>query len=129
VRLYFDTDPAWIEALQAWGASDPRVGAIWVFGSRARGVRTPKEVLPLVPDLDVGYALTGGDEGECLAYAMFEGGRARERLQALIAAPLDFQYADPATDTRVWPAILDHGVLIYQRNDQGKAGHTQISAP
>lgn len=118
MRLYFDTDPAWIGALQAWGASDPRVAAIWVFGSRARGVRMPKEAPPLVPDLDVGYTLTGDDEGERLAYAMFECGRARERLQALIAAPLDFQYADPATDTRVWPAILDHGVLIYQCNDR-----------
>ena len=115
MNFHFETRPEWIEALRTWGGRDPRVAAIWIFGSRAKGVRTPKEAPAPIPDLDVGYTLTGHDAGERLAYAMFEGGRANEQLQAVISAPLDLQYADPATDARVWPAILDHGVLIYRR--------------
>lgn len=114
MKLYFDTDPAWIEALQAWGASDPRVAAIWIFGSRARGVRTLKDSPPPFPDLDVGFTLTLTDD-DADEFAYEELGWVRERLQAVIPVKLDLQLADTATDARVWPAIIDHGVLIYER--------------
>jgi predicted nucleotidyltransferase len=115
LRFFFDTPPGWIEALQNWAASDPRVAEVWVFGSRAKGQRTPKDAPDPVPDLDVGYTLTGEDQGERLAYAICEVGRARKRLQALMSVRLDLQYAEPETDARVWPAILDHGIKIYSK--------------
>lgn len=92
--FHFDTHPAWIEVIRAWAAADGRVAGVWVFGSRARGTRTPKPDAPLIPDLDVGYTLTGRDEGERLAYSIFEVGRARRQLQTQIPVPLDLQYAD-----------------------------------
>lgn len=117
MNFHFDTRPEWIEAIRGWAVADRRVAGVWVFGSRARGSRTPKPDAAPIPDLDIGYTLTGQDGGERLAYAMFEVGRARTRLQAQIPVPLDLQYADPGEDERVWPAILDHGVLIYESAD------------
>ena len=116
MKLFFDTQSEWIEALQRWAKSDPNVEAVWVFGSRAKGYRTTKEAPEPVPDLDIGYTLAGEDEGERIAYAIFEVERAREMLQAKISVRLDLQLADPA-DARVWPAILDHGVQIYSKKE------------
>lgn len=112
MELFFETRSEWIEVLRRWANSDPNIAGVWVFGSRATGYRRAKEAPDPLPDLDVGYTLTGQNEGERIAYAIFEIGRVRELLQAQISVRLDLQHAEP-TDARVWPAILEHGVQIY----------------
>lgn len=115
-RLHFETQPQWLAAVRAWAASVPGVERVWVFGSRASGVRSPKPEAPPVPDLDLAYILTGGEPGESLAQSMFEGEGWRGLLQAAIPVPVDLQMACPDTDQRVWPAVVEHGVLIYTRD-------------
>lgn len=96
---------------------------MWVFGSRARGVRTPKDDAPPVPDLDLAYTLAGGEPGELLGLSICEGIAWRERLQGAITVAVDLQMANPDSDSRVWPAVLDHGVLIYERDGPADQQH------
>ena len=117
--LFFDTEPAWIEAIRAWACSEPRIVCAWVFGSRATGERTPKENPDAVPDLDVGFLiepLAGEAESESLGYVIFAKPRWAAQLAAIPVA-VDLQLAEPATDERVWPAIVRDGVLIYERGE------------
>jgi predicted nucleotidyltransferase len=113
---YFDTAPAWTEAIRAWAASEPRITRVWVFGSRATGSRTPKESPDPVPDLDVGYTVapkaTDAEESP-FTFAMFSEDRWLVRLRAAIPVKVDLQFADP-DDVVVWPAIEREGVLIYE---------------
>jgi len=117
--LFFETPQDWIEAVQAWAASEARITRVWVFGSRATGLRTPKEAPDLVPDLDLGFLvepLPGEELGEAIAYAMFNKAWWTERLGTVIPVKVDLRLAQPKTDLRVWPAIKDRGVLIFQRD-------------
>ncbi|WP_156320399.1 hypothetical protein [Brevundimonas sp. AAP58] len=116
MSLHFDTDPGWIEAIREWAAAEDRIHRVWIFGSRATGKRTLKPNPSPVPDLDVGYVLTGADDGERLGYAICGPARWRELLAERITVPVDLQYAEPDLDERVWPAIVDHGILIYSRD-------------
>lgn len=120
-ELFFDTPPHWLDTIRAWAESVPEVEQVWIFGSRARGVRSPKENPPPVPDLDVAYTLTGDEPGALLALSVGDGEEWRERLQAAIPVRLDLQMA-AADDARVWPAVEDHGVLIYSRTPRPLAG-------
>lgn len=113
VRLHFDTQESWLQVIRDWAATVPEVQRVWVFGSRATGRRRSKGDAPPVPDLDIAYTLTGGEPGELLAQAMFEGEGWRAGLQAAIPVSVDLQMACPHSDLRVWPAVVAHGVLIY----------------
>lgn len=112
--MYFDTDPTWVATLQEWAASESRIDRVWVFGSRVTGVRTPKDDPPAEPDLDVAYTLTGDDAGERLAYSIFREEGWSRALQKAIAAAVDLQFAE-LDDVCVWPAVKEHGQLIYER--------------
>jgi predicted nucleotidyltransferase len=117
--LFFDTEPAWIEAIRAWACSEPRIVRAWVFGSRATGERTPKDNPDPVPDLDVGFLIepkAGETESEALGYVISAKPGWAARL-ASIPVTVDLQLAEPATDERVWPAIEREGVLIYERGE------------
>lgn len=113
--LYFNTPAEWVESVTKWAASIPEIENVWVFGSRATGVRSYKEKPPPLPDFDLAYTLTGDEPGALLALSICEGGKWREHLQAEIPVPVDLQMANPESDERVWPAVLDHGVAIYSR--------------
>ncbi|WP_396595064.1 hypothetical protein [Brevundimonas sp. R86498] len=115
MQLHFDTDPMWIEAVRDWAVSDQRIDRVWVFGSRATGRRTVKPNPSPIPDLDVGYVLTGDSEGDMLGYAICMAGRWRAFLAQRISVPVDLQFAEPNSDERVWPAIRQHGILVYRR--------------
>ncbi|WP_300291291.1 hypothetical protein [Brevundimonas sp.] len=65
--------------------------------------------------MDIGYVLSGEDEGERLGYAICKTSQWRSRLSKAIPVPVDLQFAEPDHDQRVWPAIREHGVLIYQQ--------------
>jgi predicted nucleotidyltransferase len=103
LALHFNTDPRWVEAICDWAATDDRIDRVWISGSRATGRRTPKPNPPPVPDLDVGYVLTGSEDGERLGYAICMAARWRELLAQHITVPVDLQYAEPDHDERVWP--------------------------
>ena len=112
--LHFDTPLEWLNVIARWAESVPEVDRVWIFGSRAKGVRSPKEKPSPIPDLDLAYTMAGDEPGALLALSICEGAEWLERLQADISVPVDLQMADPE-DARVWPAVLDHGVLVYSR--------------
>ena len=115
VTLHFDTRPEWIDVIREWAASDDRISQVWVFGSRATGRRSAKPNASPVPDLDIGYVLSGTSEGDRLAYDICMRHQWRELLAERIAVTIDLQYADKDIDRIVWPAIEDHGVLVFSR--------------
>lgn len=114
--LYFDTDPAWLETIRTWALRTVDVDRVWVFGSRATGVRRPKAAPSAVPDLDVAYTLRGSDPGSLFGLACAEGSCWQAMLQRRIPIPVQLEFADPE-DKYVWPAVQAHGVLIYSALD------------
>jgi predicted nucleotidyltransferase len=113
MTLHFDTKPEWIDTLRSWAASEAMIMRVWLFGSRVTGRRRNKAQVDPTPDLDVAYEMTGAESGELLAHSIFEIDRWRQRL-AEIPVPVDLQLAD-RSDLVVWPAVLDHGRLIFER--------------
>ncbi|MFZ0100633.1 MAG: nucleotidyltransferase domain-containing protein, partial [Gemmobacter sp.] len=86
----------------------------WVFGSRAKGGTR------LDSDLDVGVRLAPSD-GKILAEWIFSSREWRCQLNELVdgGPRIDLQLADPVYSADiVWPAILDHGILIYETGNK-----------
>jgi hypothetical protein len=112
--LYFDTPTELLSSVQAWAERTPEVAQVWVYGSRVTGVRRPKAAPSPVPDLDIAYTLQGDEPGALLALAMEEGDNWRSALQGSIPVDLDLQLAH-SDDRYVWPAVISHGLLIFDR--------------
>jgi len=53
-HLFFDTPKEWLDVIRAWAGTVPQVERVWIIGSRATGIRRPKDDPPPVPDLDIG---------------------------------------------------------------------------
>jgi predicted nucleotidyltransferase len=102
-------EPGWRERVAQWAAGKERIHELHLFGSRAKGDHVDES------DVDLAYVLTGSDPGEVLAYSMFECGDWAAELEALIGAEVHLEFADPATDMVVWPAVREHGQLIYRK--------------
>jgi predicted nucleotidyltransferase len=99
----------WRQTAAKWAAGKERIHELHLFGSRAKGDHVEES------DVDLAYVLTGSDPGEVLAYSMFECGSWAAELQALIGAEVHLELADPLTDMVVWPAVREHGQLIYRK--------------
>jgi hypothetical protein len=111
--LHFDTPREWLSVVRAWAERTPEVAQVWVYGSRVTGVRHAKPAGGQ-PDLDVAYTLQGDETGALLALAMQEGDDWKRSFESAIPVPVDLQLAQ-VDDRIVWPAVLDHGVLIFDR--------------
>lgn len=111
--LHFDTDQAWLDAICAWAAQVPEVERVWLFGSRVTGVRRAKPDPGPIPDLDIAYTLRGSDPGSLLGLAIIDGKKWSAWLQHRIPVPVQLELAAPE-DEKVWPAVREHGVLIYE---------------
>jgi len=118
--LHFDTDPRWLEILQAWAAAEPRVVRVWIFGSRATGERRSKPEAATAPDLDVAYDLVQVLPDETPYSAAFYRDKGwKAALQKQLPVVLDLQYAmtdDPDAKVPAW--VKEHGVLIYEDLDK-----------
>lgn len=87
-----------------------------LFGSRAKGTFIPDS------DVDLAYVLTGSDLGEVLAYSMFEACDWENELRLLLGFHVELHMADPATGNVVWPAVLEHGQLVFRKIGYQPAG-------
>lgn len=89
-----------------WAAAKPDVKAAYLYGSRVKGTESPSS------DIDVAIVLDGDDEG--FANWICGAGDMRSALSPLLPVPLDLQMMHSG-DAIVMPAVLDHGVLVYER--------------
>ena len=105
----------WRELAARWAAGKERIHELHLFGSRAKGTHHEGS------DVDLAYLLTGDEPGERLAYSICECRDWARELEALISATVQLELADPLTDKRVWPAVREHGQLIYR-----KAGYLPV---
>ena len=99
-----------IAKVTGWLSSVPSVTRAWGFGSRAKGNFKPDS------DLDIAVSLRPGD-GKILAEWIFNGDVWASQINELVGGNprIDLQLADEELlNGVVWPAILDHGVLIYE---------------
>jgi hypothetical protein len=121
-QMHFGIDPAWLTALRAWAADEPRVVRVWIFGSRATGQRRSKPDAPPEPDLDVAYELVQVHPDETpYTAAFFRDKHWKAALQAQLPVVLDLQYAmtdDPEAKVPAW--VADHGMLIYEDLSKGR---------
>ena len=99
----------WRDLAAKWAAGKERIHELHLFGSRAKGGFVEES------DVDLAYVLTGSDPGEVLAYSICECGGWEAELQALTGFRVQLEMADRAGDTVVWPAVRDHGQLIYRK--------------
>ena len=105
----------WLDAIVEWGRKRESVKRIWLFGSRAKGISTQTS------DLDIAVELNP-DDGECLAEWVLNAKKWKQEIQEVVgdAPVIDLQFVDEVTDDIVWPAVQDHGRLLFDRNHSGK---------
>src|SRR5690348_1567875 len=101
----------WIAKIQDWARHHDRIAAVYLFGSRAKGLHRPDS------DVDLAVLIDGSDPDERDAYGICVAALWRAEIVGLLPLPIDFIFAHPETDTRVWPAVLDHGVKLYPPQD------------
>jgi predicted nucleotidyltransferase len=104
-------EPGWRHRAAAWAAGKERIHELHLFGSRAKGDHAEES------DVDLAYVLTGSDRGEVLAFSICECTGWERELQEVIGAPVQLEFAEPLTDMVVWPAVREHGQLIYRKPD------------
>jgi hypothetical protein len=89
---------------------------VWIFGSRATGLRRRKDEPITEPDLDIAYEFTQvlPDETPYTA-AFFREETWNVALQSKIPVVVDLQYSnDQSDDAKVPQWVAAHGVLIYE---------------
>lgn len=99
--------PEWLEIIRSWARAEPHVLRVWVFGSRAKGTHRSDS------DLDIAYTIAEEPDSIDFGTAICLGRGWREALQSQLPVTLQLEYAEPDQEV-VWPAVQDHGVLIYE---------------
>lgn len=100
--------PEWVEAIASWAAADPRILAVYLYGSRVRGTHRPDS------DLDVAVILNGDEDDTAENYWFSDGGRIADELAALVPVEVHLEPAF-AEDERVMPAVRAYGVCAYRQ--------------
>jgi len=98
----------WIEAINCWAADQPRMLAVYVFGSRAKGTHRPDS------DIDLAVVMDGETEGEQHANWIFIESESRSTRQLILPVHTDIHVALESNKT-VMPAVVDHGIKVYER--------------
>ena len=109
--------PEWRDAIIRMAHAEIQVRRVWLFGSRIKGKRRPKPAPYPIPDLDIAVELDLEVPGRWLSNAALAARLATipvaVHLQTTNAGKVD----RPDDHERyVWPAVLDHGELIYDRD-------------
>ncbi|MBV2146757.1 nucleotidyltransferase domain-containing protein [Sphingobium sp. AS12] len=97
-----------VAAIRDWAESEPLILQAYVFGSRAKGVHRAES------DIDLAIKVYGATVGEALANGIFEKGRWLSDLQARLPMTVDLQPMQD-DDIVVTPAVIDHGILVFDR--------------
>lgn len=98
----------WIRALIRWATQNESVASAYVYGSRVKGGHRPDS------DLDFAICLNGSGE-DSFSVWIYEAKAWREELAKLLPVSVHLEMA-LEDDTTVWPAVQEHGILIYSRS-------------
>lgn len=100
---------SWRNDARAWAAGKERIHELHLFGSRAKGDHVAES------DADLACVLTGSNPSEVDDYAINECGDWERQLRDIIGVAVQLEIADPFHDTVVWPAVREHGQLLYRK--------------
>ena len=102
----------WKRTICDWARANHYIESIYIFGSRAKGDHNQNS------DLDLGVIVKSSKSQSAFGVWCALAERWSEELQSLLPVQLDFQIgnADISTDV-VGPAIADHGIKIYGRDE------------
>lgn len=114
VKTYFDTDPIWLEQLREWAREETIITALWLFGSRASGVRRSKSNTSAIPDLDIAFEVEG-DTADQRFQSAFVGDSSREaKLTRAFGILVDLEFMDDSTP-KVKAYVASTGIRFYWR--------------
>ena len=99
---------AWRFLIREWAARQPRVAAIYVFGSRAKLKHHADS------DIDLAVIMDGCSVGEQSANWMFRHDDALSSGELMLPVRVDMWPA-LESDEKVMPAVREHGRLLYER--------------
>jgi len=104
---------AWISAVRNWAAKQPDVSEVYLFGSRAKGFAKASS------DLDIALIVNPRSEhDDAFTVWFFNADRWSAELQSLVPVEIDLDIGNPdISDVVVGPAIVDHGIQIYKRDE------------
>ena len=102
----------WIASIIKWAEQIPEIKAVYLFGSRVKGSSRDDS------DLDIAVIMANGDQGQREADWICEAAAWRQQLQELMPVKVDLQVGDDDLAPKyVAPAIRDHGVKVFPRNN------------
>jgi predicted nucleotidyltransferase len=96
-----------VDRIVEWAKSVPLISRVWLYGSRVRGNARSDS------DLDVGVELCA----EADEFSWFDNGAIWKAQLAKVARncpKVHLELIEVGVST-VWPAIEDHGVLVYEQ--------------
>jgi predicted nucleotidyltransferase len=102
-----------LEQLCLWGARNPLIVRLWLYGSRARGDHREDS------DLDIAIEnLTAPTDTDPLTTAVFELEGWRRDLQPKLKLTLHLESIHESYDV-IQPAVRNHGRLVYEALGHG----------
>jgi Polymerase beta, Nucleotidyltransferase len=100
---------AWLSDIHKWAEDEPRIAAIWLFGSRATGKARDDS------DLDLAVEVTESARDTALGWWICAGPKSNGPSLPNIPVGIDWQHIDREGDIVVWPSVQQDGILIYER--------------
>lgn len=100
-------EDGWLTVIRDWASNESRIAVVYLFGSRAKGTHRPNS------DIDIAVVLTDGESDTATGFAICEGDSLAAALSNKLPVPIDLEFAFQ-DDAIVWPAVRDHGILLYQ---------------
>jgi predicted nucleotidyltransferase len=98
----------WLAAIRTWGATRPRIEAIYLFGSRAKHKHRPDS------DIDLALLFTPNRNDTEAGYWMCENEAIQSELAVLLPVkPHVFPLNYARVEDDVTPAVFEHGIRIY----------------
>ena len=110
-----------VAALQRWALGHPEISAVFLFGSRVRGMHRPDS------DLDVAVAFDLPDLEEADVFWIDHKARWEKELTQVIGLTIDLDEAHPKRAPKVWTYLRHQHTLVYVRGMELRQGRV-ISA-
>ena len=97
----------WRAIIREWAEAQPRIAAVYLFGSRAKGTARPD------CDIDLAIILTEHPDWTALQFSIDGFTEAEPALQAMLPAPVHLSF--PVVERDVWDWCLEHGEELFLR--------------